>query len=147
MAISRSRVPFSATWETDGSCSTLSRRSSAARRNASSERAGEATASVMTSWETFRSSTSGCSARTGGKFSMLSIALWMSLKTASESAKVDISTVTLPIPWLAVPTTRSTPGSPTTLSSIRRLTSSSTSWGEAPGYSTVTAARRASISG
>ena len=64
---------------------------------------------------------------------MLSTALWMSLKTASASAKVAISAVTRPMLWLAVATTRSTPGSPTMLSSMRRLISSSTSWGDGPG--------------
>ena len=64
---------------------------------------------------------------------MLSTALWMSLKTVSVSAKVAISTITVPMLWCAVATTRSTPGSPTTLSSIRRLMSCSTSCGDAPG--------------
>ena len=133
MDISRSRVPLSFTWEMDGSSSSSSRTFSAASRSACSETAGEETASVMTSSANCRSSTSGWSAVTGGKFSMPSTAVRTSSRTLAASANVDSSMSIRPMPSEAVPTTRSTPASPMTLSSIRRLTSSSTSCGDAPG--------------
>ncbi len=147
MAISRSRVPRNLTWETDGNASRSSRRLSAALRNAFSGTVEDATANVITSIACFFSSTLGRSAFAGGKFSMLSTALRTSARTSPASAKVSSSTSSRAKPCEAVPTTRATPGRPTTLSSIRRLTSSSTSFGDAPGTFTVTLTVRRSISG
>ena len=147
MDISRSRVPRNFTWEIEGSSSSSSRTFSAASRSSCSETAAEETASVITSSAGCRSSTSGWSAVTGGKFAMPPTAVWTSFRTFVASANVDSSILIRPRPSVAVPTTRSTPGRPMTLSSIRRLTSSSTSWGDAPGNGTVTVTVRGSMGG
>ena len=64
---------------------------------------------------------------------MASIEFVTSSRTSSGSAKVSISTVIFPNPCFASETTRSTPLSPMTLSSTRRLISSSISFGVEPG--------------
>ena len=147
MDISRSRVPSSRTWETDGSSNNSSRRFSAASRRPFSSTAVDDTASVMTSRASCWSSTSGWSAVTGGKFSMPATAVWTSFRTRVASAKFASSMRIWPRLSDAVPTTRSTPVIPMTLSSILRLTSSSTSLGDAPGNGTVTVTVRRSMGG
>ena len=92
--ISRSLVPTSVTWETDGSSSSPSRNAWAASRNSFSVADVDETESVRTSISTRLYSISGCSAETGGKFSMRSTAFLTSSRTAAASAKVASSTVT-----------------------------------------------------
>ena len=145
--ISRSRVPRRRTSDTEGSVSRSSRRFSAAIRRSSSERVEEETEIVSTSTVSFLSATFGGRALAGGKFSMLSTAFLTLASTASASAKVSISTSIRAWPSEEVLTTRSTPSSPTTLSSTRRLMSSSTSLGEEPGEARVTTIVRKSTSG
>ena len=72
IAISRSRVPWSSTSETDGSPSSALRTSSAASRNWFSLATDDETARVIASTDTRASSISGRSAFGGGKFSMAS---------------------------------------------------------------------------
>ena len=139
IAISRSRVPLSVTSETDGNPSSASRTSSAASRSSFSPTTGDWTASVIASMESCASLISGRSAFSGGKFSMASTAFRTSFRTEPASAKVASSMLIRPTLSVAVATTRSTPASPITLSSTRRLMSCSTSCGDDdPGESTVT---------
>ena len=147
MVISRSRVPLSTTWEMDGRASSSSRTSSAAYRNRLSETDDDETASVTTSRAVRMSSTCGRSATAGGKFSIPPTAFLTSSSTVSPSAKVANSISTRARPSVATATTRSTPDSPTTLSSMRRLMSSSISLGDEPGDGTVTSTLRRSSSG
>ena len=147
MVISRSRVPLRSTSETDGSASRSSRSRSAASRNWSSVSTEDETANVITSRTGRDINTSGCSALTGGKFSMRSTAFCTSSSTVSGLAKAETSILTWPSPSVATPTTRSTPGLPMTLSSIRRLMSCSTSSGDVPGEGTRTVTVRWSTSG
>ena len=147
IAISRSRVPSSLTWEMDGNPNNPSRSPSAASRSSFSATCDDETARVMTSIAARRTFTSGRSALRGGKFSILSTAPRTSSSTSETSAKSATSTSIRPRFWLAVLTTRSTPGNPTTASSTRRLMSSSTSRGDEPGKGTVTVTVRVSRSG
>ena len=101
----------------------------------------------MTSRATRQSSTSGRSAPGGGNLSIASTAPSTALSTSVASANSATSTSIRPRPWVAVLTTRSTPGSPTTASSTRRLMSSSTSFADEPGKRTVTVTVRVSSSG
>ena len=147
IAISRSRVPRRVTCETDGRSRSSLRTSSAASRNSSSPTADDETASVIASMLSRASPISGSSALGGGNLSMESTAFRTSFRTVLASAKVASSMPTLPHPSEAVATTRSTPASPMTLSSTRRLTSCSTSCEDEPGTRTVTVTTRRSISG
>ena len=147
IAISRSRVPRSVTSETDGSSSSSLRTSSAASRSRCSPTADDVTARVIASTDSRASLTSGCSAFGGGKFSMASTAFCTSFRATAGSAKVASSMRIRATPSVAVATTRSTPASPITLSSTRRLMSCSTSCADEPGTRTVTATVRRSMSG
>ena len=145
--ISRSRAPSSDTCEMEGRASNPSRSSSAASRSSFSATWDEETARVMTSGVTRNSCTSGRSAPGGGNRSIAFTAPSTALSTSAASANSATSTSIRPRPWVAVPTTRSTPGSPTTASSTRRLTSSSTSFADEPGRRTVTVTVRVSSTG
>ena len=147
IAISRSRVPLRVTCETDGSSSSSLRTSSAASRSSFSSTTDDETTRVIASMDRRAGSISARSAFNGGKFSMASTAFRTSFRTVFLSAKVASSMRVLPQPSLAVATTRSTPASPMTLSSTRRLMSCSTSCDDEPGERTVTVIARRSISG
>ena len=147
IAISRSRVPLSVTCEIDGSSSNSLRTFSAASRSSFSLTAEDETARVIASMTSCSSLMSGSSAFRGGKFSMASTAFRTSVRTSPAFAKVASSIRIRARPSVAAATTRSTPASPITLSSTRRLMSCSTSCGDAPGKRTVTVTVRRSISG
>ena len=133
MLISRSRTPCRETTETPGSARSAVRTASASRRRRSSLKPDAETDSVSTCLATVDNRTSGCSAINGGKFSIRSTEVRTAFNVSTGSAKVFISTVTLPTPSPATESTRSMPTMPETLSSTRRLMSSATSAGEAPG--------------
>ena len=147
MLISRSRVPCKETTDTPGSPNSADFSVSASRRKRSSSKVDAETDNVSTLRSTSVRRTSAGSALGGGKFSMRSTAVRTVLRTSTGSANALISTTTSPTPSAAVESTRSTPTMPETLSSMRRLMSSSTSSGDAPGYGTVTVMVRGSYSG
>ena len=138
IAISLSRVPPRRAKDTEGREINSSRTRSAAERSPSSDMTVDETESVNISADTLASLTVGESAETGGKFSMAPIAFLTSERTASASAVTSSSASSLPTPSDAMLTTLATPASPTMLSSMRRLMSSSTSLGEDPGAATET---------
>ena len=147
MLISRSGTANGHTTDTEGRASKASRTSSARLRSSGCDNEDDATATVSTFRDTSANATSGCSASGGGNLSSRSTADWTSSSTSFGFANTSKSTTTVPKPSMAREVTRSTPASGIRRSSIRRLTSSSTSRALEPGYGTSTVICRASNSG